>query len=284
MTLSRQSPLVKWFSNQESETPAPLFCGGKGPAPGPPDLKKEMERHSAKLCARIGLTDQPGGYLLVGAHESGKDYSHEERAFSQALANDIAIEIKKQSYYRASHYDPLTNLLNRQLLGPELETLIKNCETNKGRFALCMIDLDNFKYVNDAYGHQAGDEVLKVVAQILRKSVRESDLAFRYGGEEFLIILNSQSRSLFKTHSAGDFKRYSHTAVERLRQRIALQPVRLAQHTLQITASIGMTIFDAERLTTKEQIIEEADKAVYVSKHSGKNRVTFYRTEPESPH
>ena len=279
VALSKQSPLIEWFSNPGNEAPTPVSCGTSNTMPLSPELSEEMRRYSLGLCAKIGLDDCADGFLLAGKSETRSGYSPEDCVYFQALANDIAIGIKKQAYYRASHYDPLTNLLNRQSLVPELDALIKYCQTHGYHFALCMVDLDNFKQINDRYGHQAGDEVLKVVAQILQKSVRESDRVFRYGGEEFLIVLNNLSRTFLKTYSSEDFFRYSRTAIERVRRQIALRPIRLSEHSLHVTASIGMTLFDKTIPKTREQIIGEADRAVYISKQSGKNRVTVYEAE-----
>ena len=125
-----------------------------------------------------------------------------------------------------------------------------------------MIDIDDFKKLNDSYGHQNGDIVLKKISNILRESSRDGDYVCRYGGEEFSIILTQTN------------KEQSYIIAERIRQRIAKYsfPKFSSEQHLTITVSIGLATLPGEGNRTKEALITQADKAMYSAKFSGKNQ------------
>ena len=161
--------------------------------------------------------------------------------------------------------DPLPWLLNRQSFDYRFDDLIEdhrknpNWQTTDNTPWLAMIDIDHFKQVNDSHGHLFGDEILLLVSQIIRQSFRFDDLFFRYGGEEFIIILNN-------TNAAG---------VE-----LALERFRLAIETStfprlnQLNVSIGWTEIDPKEYST--DVIDKANKALYFAKDNGRNRVVSY--------
>lgn len=150
---------------------------------------KELKRHHAELCVKIETHERVRGYVLIGSRESGRPYTEEDRIFFEALANDIAIEIEKEEFYRSSHFDPLTGLLNRQDLETRFKAVIAKAKACGSPYGVALVDLDDFKKVNDTYGHRVGDRVLRIAAEILEAGIRKPDLLFRYGGEEFLLIL-----------------------------------------------------------------------------------------------
>ena len=125
---------------------------------------------------------------------------------------------------------------------------------------LLMIDIDNFKKINDTYGHPAGDAILKEVSKCILSSIRDPDLGFRYGGEEFAVILPASDIP------AGN------VVAERMRALIEHYPFKIDQHVLQVTVSIGVASWPASAESIKE-LISEADKGLYEAKHAGKNRV-----------
>jgi two-component system cell cycle response regulator len=124
-----------------------------------------------------------------------------------------------------------------------------------------MIDIDHFKTINDSYGHQVGDAVLKEIGQRLLGSTRGHDCAGRYGGEEFLILL-----SPCDADSAT-------VCAERLREAIASKPFRVANLELAVTVSIGAALSSRERSLTGEHLVSIADAALYRAKHRGRNLV-----------
>ena len=161
--------------------------------------------------------------------------------------------------------DAMTGLYNRRFLEEYVETLMAGIERRKGRFSILMLDFDYFKQVNDTYGHEAGDKVLKVLSEILARNVRGSDLVVRYGGEEFLVIL-------LDTDSEGAAQ-----VAEKIRAEVAGTKVTLPTVVLQKTISIGLAHYPADA-DTFWQVVKFADVALYEAKRTGRNRVV--RFEP----
>ncbi len=155
--------------------------------------------------------------------------------------------------------DPLTKLHNRAALDQQLEQEVNRCARYGVPFSLIVWDLDHFKKVNDAYGHQAGDKVLKVVSTLLGKRQRNTDFTARYGGEEFVCLLP-------ETDLAGA----QHLA-EDIRKCIADSDFRYRGNTVQITVSAGITSFQPQ--DTAEAMLSRADAALYRAKENGRNQV-----------
>lgn len=160
--------------------------------------------------------------------------------------------------------DAMTGLYNRRFLEEYVETLMSGVERRKGVFSVLMLDFDYFKQVNDTYGHEAGDKVLKVLAEILAKSVRGSDLVVRYGGEEFLVVLLD-----------ADAEQAVQVA-EKIRGEVAATKVTLPNTVLQKTISIGVAQYPADA-DTFWQVVKYADVALYEAKHAGRNRVVRFQ-------
>jgi two-component system cell cycle response regulator len=158
--------------------------------------------------------------------------------------------------------DGLTGLNNRRYLDKHMKILFERAVARGRPLSLCITDIDRFKSVNDTYGHDAGDEVLREFAARVRSTVRGADLACRYGGEEFVVVMPDTTPD---TAAA---------IAERLRMVIESQPFILKQSgiALAITASLGIssTLWGAE---SPEQLLKQADKALYEAKHAGRNRV-----------
>ncbi|MGL4368328.1 MAG: GGDEF domain-containing protein, partial [Spirochaetota bacterium] len=134
---------------------------------------------------------------------------------------------------------------------------------NRTPLSLVMIDIDHFKIFNDTWGHQCGDVVLKNVAQILKENCRQIDIAARYGGEEMTVVM---PRTALED---------ALVAAERIRRNIENSRVKHDGHDLSVTVSIGVSQFDPARDSSTRDIIERADKAMYASKESGRNKVSF---------
>ncbi|MDH6266763.1 two-component system cell cycle response regulator [Rhizobium sp. SG_E_25_P2] len=158
--------------------------------------------------------------------------------------------------------DGLTGLNNRRYLDRHLKTLFERAKLRGRPLSLCITDIDRFKSVNDTYGHDAGDEVLREFANRIRQTVRGADLACRFGGEEFVVVMPDTTPET------------AALVAERLREvvEIELFKLRASGLTLPITASIGIssTVWGAE---TPDQLLKQADKALYEAKHAGRNRV-----------
>lgn len=158
--------------------------------------------------------------------------------------------------------DGLTGLNNRRYLDNQLKVLFTRAATRGRALSICMTDIDRFKQVNDTYGHDVGDEVLREFARRVRSTVRGADLACRYGGEEFVIVMPDTD--------AGS----ATTIAERLRAIIENEPFVLERSGLRltITASLGIATNTAG-VETPEQLLKQADRALYAAKNGGRNRV-----------
>jgi two-component system cell cycle response regulator len=158
--------------------------------------------------------------------------------------------------------DQLTGLHNRRYMSRHLDTLVANAARNERPLAFVIMDIDYFKQVNDTYGHDIGDEVLREFAGRISANVRGIDLACRYGGEEFVVAMPDTDIA-FATNIA-----------ERLRQSIETTPVRIsrAPHQLAITISIGIARYEGAS-DSAERLLHRADQALYRAKRNGRNRV-----------
>jgi diguanylate cyclase (GGDEF)-like protein len=162
--------------------------------------------------------------------------------------------------------DPMTGLHNRRFLEESVDTLIGQAQRNKLPMAFMMLDLDYFKMVNDTYGHDAGDAVLRALAKLLKQSVRSADFVIRYGGEEFLILLQAADAEM-----ACD-------VAEKIRAAVAELKVQTSGGILQKTISIGISAFPDDS-DTFWQAVKFADVALYHAKETGRNRVVRFTKE-----
>lgn len=184
------------------------------------------------------------------------------------LANQAGLAIENSRLFEMvkhkSHTDALTDLWNHGYFQENLSINIEKFKTDKQPISLLLMDIDNFKKLNDQYGHQSGDEVLINVAKILKSLSREIDYVCRYGGEEFSLILTQTTKSQAKT------------IAERIRKSIEDEKFQInnQKKILNVTVSIGVATFN-EDATSKEELIQQADKAMYIAKFSGKNQTVL---------
>lgn len=156
--------------------------------------------------------------------------------------------------------DALTGLHNRRGFDQQLDAEIARFERYRRPFALIMMDLDHFKKVNDQYGHEAGDEVLRKMGEIIATSLRDVDIAARFGGEEFALLLPETDKS-----DAVEI-------AERIRKRVEAAEIHAAGHKIHVTTSAGVAAMP-ERNVEVGQIVRVADQLLYEAKRSGRNRV-----------
>jgi len=162
--------------------------------------------------------------------------------------------------------DPMTGLHNRRFLEEMAEHIVANTERRQGHIAILMLDLDYFKMVNDTHGHDAGDAVLKALSRVLSQSVRASDMVIRYGGEEFMILLqNTDSEAALQVG-------------EKIRTAVEAMKVQVAGGTLSKTISIGISDFPGDS-DTLWQAVKYADVALYKAKANGRNQVVRFLPE-----
>lgn len=157
--------------------------------------------------------------------------------------------------------DPLTGLYNFRHFREVMEIEIERTKRTGQPTALVMIDLDHFKNVNDTWGHEAGNQVLASTAKAMQSCIRQLDVACRYGGEEFAVILPAANSLIAKQ------------VAKRICDTIAAKPVMLDGENIATTASLGIAILQANQLCSVEVLVERADQALYEAKQNGRNQV-----------
>jgi len=168
----------------------------------------------------------------------------------------------QQTLEKRAHFDLLTGLPNRALLFERLRQAIVNADSDKHWLGLCFLDLDHFKAVNDTHGHDAGDDLLVIMAQRLKECVRPNDVVARLGGDEFVVILNT-------LRNVDDAKQVAERILSRARA-----PITVAGHVVQVSASMGITVYPLDDGDV-EGLMRNADKAMYAAKKAGRDRYVF---------
>lgn len=179
--------------------------------------------------------------------------------FTIETYNFIRTSVERKTFLRMSITDGLTGLYNIRYFKMLLETEIKFAESDASRkFSILMSDIDNFKHFNDTYGHQVGDLVLKEMASVLKKSVRSSDIAARYGGEEMIVLLR------------GSSLKDGLNIAEKIRANIENSLIRDKDNIYKVTISIGVATFESK--DEADTIVKRADDGLYKAKADGRNR------------
>lgn len=176
----------------------------------------------------------------------------------------IKIHDLEQKQRQLATYDELTGVMTRRAFFENFDTLKKISDRNHTHLTLAYIDIDDFKPINDNYGHSAGDKALEKFSEILKNGVRNSDIIARIGGEEFAILLPD-------TNINGAF-----TILERLRLTVASEPLQIGEDTINLSVSIGLTHNHIGKELVVDQLVQQADKALYQAKSEGKNCIVQY--------
>lgn len=185
------------------------------------------------------------------------------RDITNALRKSVYIlQEKTEILQEKADRDPLTNLYNRRFLKDELKRQLALAKKSKNPMSVTMIDIDFFKKVNDTYGHQCGDMVLKRLADILVSKSREINVVGRYGGEEFIII-----------GMISDYKSARYTA-ERLREAVEAEEFEYEGKKFKITISLGVAVWN-QNVKMYKELVKKADEALYTAKREGRNRVVM---------
>jgi diguanylate cyclase (GGDEF)-like protein len=245
------------------------------------DLRKAQDRFDfggggdAGIRAWLGVPlvmyDEVIGILSVQSHAAGV-FGPDHLRLLQAIAGQAAVAIQNARLYELANVDGLTGLYVRRYFDSRLREELLRAARFGGGFALLLVDLDDFKRLNDTFGHPVGDRVLRETAQLVRRRMRGIDIAARYGGEELAIIL--PRTGLVDAHGVA----------ERIRADLAEHRVALAGgQVVRVTASIGVAAFPESGPGEAADVIARADEALYRAKRSGKNRVELHWAELEGP-
>ncbi len=234
------------------------------------DLDEDGANHPAsKFCVPIMSGSELQGFLILASPEDG-EFSVSDVAFIYGVANHLSTVFAALNRMRSlAIHDPLTGLYNRLHLERELERMWSGSARYGRPMAVAIMDFDHFKMVNDTYGHQTGDQVLKEFADLLVDVSRTSDVVGRYGGEEFLVLLPDANRE--------DARSYGKRLISKVREHVFCA----GDHELHLTVSVGASAAEFSKLRSSNvhELVAEADQAMYAAKHAGRNCVRLWSPE-----
>lgn len=245
-------------------------------------LERHFEDHAAYIeaCRRIEsaladakvvrfeqrFVDRRGQWFWANVYVRALDSAMPEKGPVMLIEDVSEQKLNEERIRHLAEHDPLTDLPNRMLFNDRLSQAIARCRRECSSFALMFLDLDRFKNINDSLGHHVGDQLLRIVAERITASVRESDTVSRPGGDEFTLLLSD-------IEDPEDAARVA----EKLLQSLA-RPCSIGGRQLMVTASIGISIYpdDGDDIPT---LMRNADAAMYHSKESGRNSYQYFHIE-----
>jgi diguanylate cyclase (GGDEF)-like protein len=226
---------------------------------------------SSAVALRFSLREQPAGVFFLRTTSSDPPLNEHDVQFADEVitaavaalerAYDLENAVLGQEQMRhLAETDPLTNCFNRRALMEKLEQEMDRAARYATMLTGMMVDIDNFKQINDTYGHLVGDRVLKQLANLLKREQRSVDIVARYGGEEFVVLLpettNAESRNF----------------AERILRRVSAHDFGEPGNPVRVTISIGIASYPDERVSDGESLLRLADTHLYRAKSDGRNR------------
>lgn len=235
----------------------------------PPELADKMmadDRRSLEAGYHVVEEQVPTTDGLSRTYQTHK--FRIQRKNQPPLLGGISLDITErkqmeEKIWNLAYFDSLTNLPNRRMLIDRLAQALFRAKRHQGSLAVMFLDLDYFKNVNDSYGHDVGDELLKEVSVRLTRCVRTGDTVSRHGGDEFIILL---SEIAFPEDAA--------VVAEKIIRSIS-EPIRIADKTLNITTSVGISVYRADATDGVQELLKKADAAMYAAKEAGRNGYAF---------
>ncbi len=234
-------------------------------------LKENLSIDDCRIAESLGREDElPAGYSVFVLKSKEKDLgfllykgvADKDKEKFVILANQFALAFRRIKLYKEIEKmaitDALTNVYTRRYFLERFEEEIKRAAARKTRISFLMLDVDHFKKINDQYGHITGDEVLKQVGIVLKESIREIDIAGRFGGEEFCMVLPD-------TDAPGAI-----LVAERIRRAVEQRMIKAYDAVVRITISIGVASFPSDGKIV-EELIDKADWSLYRAKSQGRN-------------
>jgi len=221
----------------------------------------------SSLLVPIMVNGEFFGYVGFDDCETARSWSHTEASILVAIAGSIGGALQRHQQEALIHYqafhDLLTGLPNRQQLERRLPEILTTAQQQEEKVALMFVDLDRFKIINDTLGHPVGDQLLQIAAERLQHSLREHDMIVRWGGDEFIVILNQIMTQIDTSHIA---------------QRIVnsmQRPFHIDRHQLHVSCSIGIALYPEDGIDPPT-LMQNADLALYRVKETGRNGYEFY--------
>jgi len=207
--------------------------------------------------SELHINHKPVAILTYAAY---REFENQDLRLLQSLQHKLTMPVYNGLQYyllqQQTVKDHLTQLGNRAGFDEQFELAIDRSSRDEQPLTLLVIDLDNFKQANDNFGHETGDEVLKTFAKILRRCIRRSDLAFRFGGDEFAVLLNNAEEDIARRVASRIQSLVSQSAI---------------MHQCQVSSSIGCASWEFSE--TSKQLFRRADSALYLAKDCGKNQL-----------
>lgn len=204
------------------------------------------------------------GLIIIGRKFSDEDYTSEEITYLGRFMKFASVGIQNNIHHKSSITDVKTGLFNHSFFSERLEEELARVRRHHAQFTLFMADIDHFKQINDTHGHLVGDEVLRTISNIISALTRREDVASRFGGEEFAIMLTQVT------------KETAWKIAERIRQTIEEANISSDSKSIKATISLGIRHVCPYTCAPSETIIRQADEALYNAKRHGRNRTTMF--------
>ena len=225
--------------------------------------KNDSKSIYSSLGVPVKVDNRLLGFILI-QHNEKNYFTKDHATFLSSIGNHIGVAIENNFLYKqireSAYQDGLTELFNKRYF---FETLHLNPKLTELNYSIAMVDIDNFKFINDTYGHPYGDIVLKTITNIIRNSIRANDIVARYGGDEIIIFFNN-----FTVRDKVIQR------VELMREEIERTIITSEGISSSVTVSFGVYSKSDESLSL-EEVIKKADDNLYLSKKRGKNKITI---------
>jgi len=205
------------------------------------------------------------GFIVIGSKVLEGEYTHQEIKYIDRLMKFASIGFQNIIHHKSSITDQKTGLYNHSFFMRRLEEELAMVNRHNAQISIILMDIDHFKRFNDIYGHLVGDQVLVNIAQILEAMTRKEDVAARFGGEEFIILITQSTREK------------AWIVAERIRKAIEKLRLNPSNGESSVTVSAGVRHISKYNMKSPEELINEADNALYDSKRRGRNRTTMYK-------
>jgi len=253
-------PVLSFLDKEEYSQVAFDFFKGAFPDRS---VVEKLATLSPEVVAPLRTDKGVFGFILLTGSGAGQPYGILDVQYITRIIRFASIAIENSSLFRQATTDRMTGLYSHHFFEKTMEEEMERARRYASRFSLMMFDIDNFKKFNDTYGHLLGDKIIREIAKVLIRSVRQVDFAARYGGEEFAVILPS-------VDIKGGL-----VAAERIRKKIEEHSFPGAEPPLHVTISVGVAEYDPIHDYASSDIVHAADKALYISKGAGRNRVSL---------